>query len=66
MNYKGRLVFELVEVTEKIMKLDNYMNCPREITKDEQDLLNRQMEFMQGYKETLIQRIILIIGGKDE
>ena len=24
MNYKGRLVFELVEVTEKIMKLDNY------------------------------------------
>lgn len=66
MNYKGRLVFELVDLIEKIMKLDNYMNCPREITKDEQDLLNRQMEFMQGYKETLIQRIILIVGGRDE
>jgi len=68
MNYKGRLIFELLDVSENIIKLQNSLKTNEIENKDKEciELLNRQLSVMDDYKTILVERIMKEIGGYEE
>lgn len=60
MNYKQRLLIELLEIKERILKLDYYLEN-NEIEKVEKELMEKQMCAMIDYSLALRERLILIL-----
>lgn len=59
--WQDRLITEYRELTERTGKLERYVLSPpaMELPETEHELLVKQLELMQGYRDVLSQRIIL-------
>lgn len=49
MNYKQRMLYELLELNRKIVLLENF--------EDKDDLMNKQLNCMVDYENILVERI---------
>lgn len=66
MNYKGRLVSELIDLTEKLTKLNSYIDNSKDekiVDTKEMDRLVKQQEAMMTYHLILTERLINLVGG---
>ena len=66
MNYKGRLVHELIDLTEKLTNLNNYINNSKDekiVDEKEMQMLVTQQEAMMTYHLMLTERLINLLGG---
>lgn len=63
MNYKQRMLKELLELKERIVKLDCYDKKVQ--TEQELMLMERQRKAMQEYLNALEERIMLILEDKN-
>lgn len=66
-NYKSRMLFELLDLTEKIERLGRYIKNTKNKSGTEREiemgkLLNQQFDIMLSYKEILQRRIQLEKG----
>lgn len=66
-NYKVRMLYELLDLTKKIERLEQYIENTRDKSGTERELeqnklLNNQIEVMSTYKEILQRRILLEMG----
>jgi len=59
MEYKERLLNELLELTKKITKLDDYLNGNNTNDKEKQELMINQLDIMFAYRDVLEKRVIL-------
>lgn len=68
MDYKERLLIEYRELAIKRIKvLDFLRDCETNnipISKEKKDLLEKQLEFMNGYCEILHKRILIEMEGE--
>lgn len=57
-NFKRKLIYELLNISESIDKLNDYLCLNDNKLKDkEKELLTEQVKYMYGYRDTLIERI---------
>lgn len=66
MNYKGRLVYELIDLTEKLTKLNSYIDSIKDekiVDEKEVQRLVTQQEAMMTYHLMLTERLINLLGG---
>ena len=66
MNYKGRLVHELIDLTEKLTNLNSYINNSKDekiVDEKEMQMLVTQQEAMMTYHLMLTERLINLLGG---
>ena len=67
MDYYKRMINELIDLTSKIVLLDNYLekidkSKPlTEIFKNKVDLMEKQLDIMVNYRSVLLDRIFLEI-----
>lgn len=63
MNYKTRMLEELLELTERILNLENFSNKPiNGVTKEKLELCSKQLVVMEQYQDILIQRLRIELG----
>ena len=63
MEYKRRLIKENNDLNEKIKKLESFLNYRKiEISKEQEQLMQKQLEVMKEYLKILEQRILLEMG----
>ncbi len=60
MNYKQRVLIELLELNKKINDLSNYMK-DKGIT----EILEKQLSHMQSYSDVLVERILIMLEEKE-
>lgn len=56
-NYKTRMIDELVGLTKQIALLEKVIYSENAISKDKLELMHKQLDFMYGYHAMLIDRI---------
>ena len=57
-NFKSNLIYELINLSESINKLNDYLYSNEDTLKDkEKELLSEQVKYMYAYRDTLIERI---------
>lgn len=57
-NFKRKLIYELLNINESIDKLTDFLCLNENKLKDkEKELLNEQVKYMYGYRDSLIDRI---------
>ena len=66
-NYKDRMLYELLDLTKKMERLEQYIENTRNKAGTERELeqyklLNNQIEVMSAYKEILQRRVLLEMG----
>lgn len=66
-NYKDRMLYELLDLTKKMERLEQYIENTRNKVGTERELeqyklLNNQIEVMSAYKEILQRRVLLEMG----
>lgn len=59
MDYKERLLNELLELTIRIVKLDSFLSGNNINDKEKLDLMGSQLNVMVAYREILEKRILL-------
>ena len=65
-NFKRNLIYELLNITESIEKLNNYLFLNDSKLKDkEKELLTLQVNYMYGYRDSLIDRIEYYMNVSD-
>lgn len=63
-NFKRRLIYELLNISENIDKLNDYLCLNDNKLKDkEKELLTEQVKYMYGYRDSLIDRIEYYMNG---
>lgn len=66
-NFKRRLIYELLNISESIEKLNDYLCLNDSKLKDkEKELLSEQVKYMYGYRDSLIDRIVYYMKVNDD
>ena len=60
MNYKQRMIDELIELRTKIIKLEQFSR-ENTLIKEDQELLDRQLRAMNEYYDSLYTRIMIML-----
>lgn len=58
-NYKIRMLFELLDLVDKINKLNAALDKGMNLNEKKSTLLDRQLKCMREYKEILIERLVI-------
>lgn len=62
MNYKARMLEELIDLTHKIEKLRSFNKT---LSEKEMKLLEEQLKAMETYHQTLKERLLLILNDSE-
>lgn len=60
MNYKQRMINELIDLRTKVIKLEQFCR-ENTLMKEEQELLDRQLRAMNEYYDALYTRIMVML-----
>lgn len=61
-NYKHRIVYELINIEDKIEDINKFLTENKSISQKERDLLEEQVSSMYHYRDILIERICMYLG----
>lgn len=61
-NYKHRIVYELINIEDKIEDINKFLSEDNSISQKERELLEEQVAQMYHYRDILIERICMYIG----
>lgn len=64
-NYRTRMLFELLDLTVRIEKLESKLSKPTERTEHYNELLERQFKYMMEYKNALLERLVMDLEGEN-
>lgn len=66
MNYKARMLDELIYITDKIAKLSSYLENKLDVESINKDtkLMQTQLEFMRAYQDVLTKRLLIELSDK--
>lgn len=66
MNYKTRMLDELIYITDKIAKLSSYLENKLDVESINEDtkLMQTQLEFMRAYQDVLTKRLLIELSDK--
>ena len=66
MNYKTRMLDELIYITDKIAKLSSYLENKLDVESINKDtkLMQTQLEFMRAYQDVLTKRLLIELSDK--
>lgn len=66
MNYKTRMLDELIYITDKIAKLSSYLENKLDVESINEDtkLMQTQLEFMRAYQDVLTKRLLIELSNK--
>lgn len=59
MEYKERLLEELMALITKIAKLENFLKNANLENKEKTELMSKQLDVMMAYREILAKRVLL-------
>lgn len=66
MNYKTKMLDELIYITDKIAKLSSYLENKLDVESINEDtkLMQTQLEFMRAYQDVLTKRLLIELSNK--
>lgn len=64
-NYKTRMLFELLDLVDRINRLKAALNKGMNLNEKQSTLLERQLKCMIEYKEILTERLVIELEGEN-
>lgn len=64
-NYKTRMLFELLDLVDRINRLKAALNKGMNLNEKQSQLLDRQLKCMIEYKEILTERLVIELEGEN-
>lgn len=64
MNYKQRMIIEILDLKEKIINLENFVKM--KVKSKEDEMLKKQIECMHAYYGVLQDRIMIMLEDKEQ
>ena len=64
-NYKVRMLFELLDLVDKINRLKAALDKGMSLNEKQSTLLDRQLKCMREYKDILTERLVIELGDEE-